>query len=318
MHARANLKQGELLSFKEKSELAPAVATAAFALAEDGQLAPVIQTPEGFLVIQRVAKQPATYKPLAAVKGDIAAHLGKQKFHDLFMSEARDLVSDAGVNEPLFTPFVEKHGGVRGELRDISREEREKDKLTKMLFRLSNGQADTVLDGEKAYIVRLDSITEKKIPALETVRSRVVNDWYADQTHKLLQKKLQEARAQLHAGKSLSDVAQSLGARVTAVGPLRADEAGKKRLEELGIPGNVPFGLSFIGAHATYLGNQDGLVIELKELTPLQETGPLQEKLQREQEMRRLVLDGFVAALRRSATIESNSAVMQTEAEYSL
>jgi parvulin-like peptidyl-prolyl isomerase len=72
---------GWIAAGQPDSRFEPAVIDAIFALDRAGQLAPLVETPEGLYVIRLVEKRPAALRPLASVAAEIRAQLLAEKRH---------------------------------------------------------------------------------------------------------------------------------------------------------------------------------------------------------------------------------------------
>jgi parvulin-like peptidyl-prolyl isomerase len=72
----------------------PAVFSAAFALSQPGQLSDIIATPEGFYLLKLTERYPASTRPLAEVKEQIALSLQREKNKQAKESHVKEILAD--------------------------------------------------------------------------------------------------------------------------------------------------------------------------------------------------------------------------------
>ncbi len=298
---------GGLLKPFTRGTYEPIIDRTAFILPKDGDVSDVIETSRGFEILQRVSKKAQKFIPFDTVKQDIKKMLYAQAFQKQFMAEAHKAEND----EALFATLIKQKGGTPKELKNILLDETP---VAQQLFKLSPGQRTAFVDDQEGVIVRLDKIHESYVPALQAIRERVANDYYEQQAHIALKKRLQEARQAL-SKQSFKDLGKIFQGDIIQTGWITPDDqTSGESLRKKGFPLAKMLQIEKSGGVITEVVDNQGYLIRLDEIEQLN-TKELKEKTDKmtqsfEQERRQQYLEGFVASLYRNATIETNESVI--------
>lgn len=277
-------------------------------LKKDGDISPITRTKEGFVIIQRIAKIPATFKPLASVKEEIRAALLQRAFSERFIGEVSPL-ADAYKQKPQeLEAFIAQKKGRKETLTNV---ERSNEKLGKVLFGLKEGEATATFDDREGVIVILNGVAKRYLPSLESIKAVVKEDLYAERAARRIVKDLEKAKAMLKDHPS-SEVAATFGARLETIKDLTpAKEEVLKNLEKRGVPVDEMLQMEKIGGVVASAGEKDGFLIKLESIGSVETAGvdaakknELLSSLRSQEEA--LLAQGLVASLYRTATISSN------------
>lgn len=312
---------GGLLPFFTRGTYEESFERAAFLLKNDGDISPVIQTSEGFEIVQRVARKQQSFKPLSSVKEDIKKTLLQRKFKEAFAKDAEDLLERHVLDlDRELNIFVDSKRGKKVSIEPVVKDNT---KRVQMLFKLDQDEVSFYLDEEAGYIIKTTNIQKQYFPALDSIRSTVVDDMYRDRASRKLANVLEQAKEQAK-HEQLEAVAKSFNGKVESLGWIKKEDA--KKLDELikkyAIPTELIFGVEIVGGVATYDGGDYGYLVRLNEMEPFNEkqfTAQQQELLEKlEGQHLRVLADGFVASLVRNATLEINESLLQESEDYSI
>jgi parvulin-like peptidyl-prolyl isomerase len=300
-------KEGGLVPFFARGEKEKTFEKAAFTLKADGDISSVISTDKGFEIIQRVAKKTPVFKPLNQVKTDIEKLLLDQKFDEAFSAAARDIVDQYAQNPEALETFVREKKGTKTTVKDI---DRSNETWGKHLFKMSAGELSFSLEKDAGLIIQLGDITERHLPVLSQIQSKVTQDLYQDRAAKALTKQVDAAKkeAKTH---PLDQVQKQLGGTLETISGIKPDD--KKQVEALehkGLPAQQMFQIEKNGGILEHFTKTHGYLIRLDTLEPLPEEQRAQaittKKDAIEGEYRALFVRGFIASLARHATIKVN------------
>jgi len=281
---------------------------AAFILPEDGAISDVIETQDGLEILQRVKKTAPSYKPLSSVRSDIEQTLKQQQFSKQFMADMRK-VSD---NEESLAALIAQKGGVPKELDRVSEQD------SARLFKLQEGKKTFFVDGSEGVALKLNTIQKPYLPALETIKETVTEDYYENKAQQKLSDTLKQAKIQLKDG-PLADLKKSFNGELAQTGWIDpSDKEAVEKLKTKGLPIEGMLQMEKIGSVLTHQSDERGFVVRVDEIEPIdmqkfnekrdETAGSLQE--QRMQQYR----EGFVASLHRNAKIETNESVITLQA----
>jgi hypothetical protein len=288
---------------------------AAFMLKKDGDISPIAQTKDGFVILQRVSKKPAVFKSLASVKGEISKALTHSIFSERFMNEASALTSDQHVNKADLEAFVAEKKGHKESLNAL---ERTNENWGKMLFALQEGAMAATLVDNRGAIVVLSGVAKRSLPSLEAIKATVKDDLCEERAAKTIAKDVAKAAEELKK-RSAAEVAQALGARLETIRDLTpGKEEVIKSLEKRGVPVQEMLQIEKVGGIAYAVGEQDGFVAKLESILPNEtaltdsvKKAELSRSLQAQEES--LLAQGLVASLYRNATITTNNQLLSEE-----
>ena len=297
-------KGGEL-AFFAKGERPEAFERAAFVLKADNDISPVISTPQGLEILQRMGKKAIAYKPLSAVKNDIRALVETQKFAERFAHDARALLHGQQVTQEIIATFAQSKQGKKKEVKEQSNDGAA---LAKTLFKLKPNEAAYYQEGSQGVIVFATTIKEATIPALASVKDKVVADYYKQQAQTLLEKRLAALEKQ-------ACLEPLTGTGVEHTGFIKKDDAQQvAALEKQGLPVQKMFQLENIGAVTTARSPESGSVIRVNEVGAVDEALFDKEKNKIKQELMQqratFLMSGFIASFWRSAKIDKNESLL--------
>lgn len=282
----------------------------AFLLKEDGAVSEVIRTKDGYEILQRVSKTPQTFKSLSSVKADIKDTLLEQEFRRQFSNDMRKVVD----REESFAQFVKKRGEAPKELERIALDDTQ---VSQHIFKLQPGRQTFFVEGNKGVALRLDSIQERFIPALDAVKTTVTEDLQEERAREKLGVRLDEAKKEMKMVplEVLKKKLDADGFESDWVDP--KDEKDTERLKKKELPVGKMLQMEKDGALMSAIGSDRGFVIRLDSIEPLDEQ-QYQAKLGSDEqsfEDRRMgqYQQGFVDSLYRNATIETNESIITLE-----
>lgn len=280
----------------------------AFLLKDDGATSAVIHTKDGYEILQRVSKKMQTFKPLSTVIKDIKDTITKRKFVERFASDMRSLIHQN--SKDAVQAFIKEKNGKESVATDILATPAV---LNKTVFSLKNGDSGYFQENGQGTLVTVTNIKTASVPALETIKERVKEDYYKDEAAKLVKERL--------AGISKSGDFGSAKAEKTGwlchSKDFSADKQELQNLQSKGIDLNTIFQLENKGSIATFERNGNGYAVRLDEVAAF-EPAAYQEKrstiaAELEQQKKSLATAGFVASLYRNAKINKNESQIRTE-----
>ncbi len=211
---------GDLGTFG-KGAMVPAFDQAAFA-AKPGEIVGPIQTSFGLHLIQVLEHEPARVRPLEEVESQIRAKLAAERAENLAKTQAEALADRIAKQKPgseeawkgfangdtvvpLTTPKFGKRDPVPGIGVDRN--------FTETAFALAApGDVSQAVKVPRGYaILRLKEIVPAHLPKFSEVEAKVRAAAEHDKAQQLAAADLDRARAQLAGGRSLDEVAKSLG-----------------------------------------------------------------------------------------------------------
>ncbi|MFI5332799.1 MAG: SurA N-terminal domain-containing protein [Candidatus Babeliales bacterium] len=313
-HPEKFAAKGKLLPvFARTSTNEPVRERAAFLLKEDGAISEIITTSEGFEILQRVKRIPATYISLAQATKKIRATVTNASFSTLFTKGMAEVVQKSEKERGILDWYVKEHTGtiVEHPLTD-----NDGSMVMTQLFNLKNGQSTYYVEGDTATIVMLTRIEPRHIPALDAVRSKVERDYYAQQAQQMVQDMIHTVQAEstTHAYAELSKRYKL--SLITTPSFKKGDSAILTSLQDQHLPVSKMLQIEKIGATISEEHEGDGYIVRLDEISPIYEQEfELHKKdliAQIGRENAQMVDAGFVASLYRHATIKQNELLLTT------
>lgn len=307
-------KQGGLMAPFARGTQEPSFDRAAFLLERDGDISSIVETPQGFELLQRVSKTPATFKPLSAVKKEIRNRLEKEAFTKQFSQDIERIVAQGGGQEALEQLALAK-GAKKTIHQDLKMGSSDS---AKILFSIAElGGVASKAQETSGMAVVLDDIKKAHTPDLASVKDTVTNDFYEQKAHKDMQSVASHMRAALSAKKSLQEVAAEYKGALTTTGYLTANnESSLATLRAQGLPVEEMVRMEKVGLVMLGKGKKDMYLIRLNEIAKgeVQHTDAEKEALEHriQQDRCRMVEKGFVASLHRNATIKINQSLINT------
>ena len=310
-------KNGGLVASFARNTYDAGFEKAAFTLKKDGDISPVTRTKDGFVILQRVSKTPATFKSLATVKGEIKKSLTHRIFSERFMGEASALTSAQHVKKAELEAFVAEKKGHKESLSSI---ERANENWGKLLFALQDGEAAATLVDERGALVVLTGVAKRYLPTLETIKATVKDDVCEERAAQKIAKDLEKAVVDLKKHSAI-EVAQALGAHLETIRDLTpGKEEAIKSLEKRGVPAQEMLQIEKIGGVVFAAGEQDGFVVKLESIAANESVladsakkAELSRSLRAQEES--FLAQGLVASLYRNATITTNNQLQSEETQ---
>lgn len=299
--------KGGLVDFFKRGERGAPYDRAAFVtLKNDGEISPVIQIGDSFVILKRESRKEATFKPLAKVKSEVEITLREQKFRTAFTKEASALISQKDDNaQSAFDSFVEKNKGKREELDALAKNE---NATANRLFSLKKaGSKSAYIADGNGIILELEQILEPLTPPFGIMQPQIQQDYFSQETVKEMKKLLKLKKEEVV---KVDKLVGGSGLTVTTTPWITLSNQDElKKLLEQGIPQEL-FGIAKVGGVATSTGQKNGYIARLDEINKLDEEDFKQKKSQVEASLfntyRGLLMRSFVASLNRNAKIIPN------------
>jgi peptidyl-prolyl cis-trans isomerase D len=304
----ASAKKGGLLEPFARKERSAALEKAAFRLREDGALSDIIQTEDGFEIIQRVKRIPAQYIPLEEASAEIKKQLIKQKFVAHFEKEVRNALENGGSSkEEALQAFAKAH---KGSAITFGPRTKENNALSSKLFRAQVGEWVYALYEGNGMLLRLKKVTPKYTPALAEIKDKVTEEYHAEKARSLIAHDIQEAMDPAR-NEGIKAVLQYYpeARKVSAIEPFSfKDREVILNLQQQDLPVKGMLSLKKVGEVASQMGDASGYIIYFAaqskrnpELYQAEYT-KIEQKLYEDQKA--VIEQGFVASLQRHAKIE--------------
>ncbi len=286
---------------------------AAFLLAEDGAISDVLETSNGYEILQRVSKKVQTFKPLATVRDDIKKTIIQKKFDESFAQDMKRIleIGDSKLADEALTALIKEKGG---KAQAITNGILDGSPISQKLFSMKAGELAFLVHDEKGMAVKLTDVYEAYVPTLESIKNTVVQDLREHNALERLQAAVVSAKEELSAT-SFDALKKKYTGELTKTGWL---ENGKpeslKALEKKGVPVNAMLQLEKVGSVIVHMADDAGLLIRYDESAPLSGEDSEKKKIemgqQFQEERMRQYQEGFIASLYRNATIETNESLV--------
>jgi len=302
--------QGGLVDWFAQGEKDPVFERTAFLLKEDGDISDVIRTQDGFEILQRVGKKMRTYVPLAKVKSEIKDLLLQRKFKTVFADDMEQALKSPNQEEAIMR-LVKERGGKQESVHPI---DNDNSPLARALFGVKKDQMAFYVDGNNGFAIKVATVQDGYMPVLESIKKVVADDLYEERAIRALRQDVDKAKVEAK-NKQMRDVAADFGASVQETNWIKRDDTkAVQSLDEKEIPTERILQLEKIGSLFAHSADKDGLVVRLD---AVQEIEPAAFEAKRvelasaiNQERIPLIMQGFVASLRRNATIKVNESVL--------
>ncbi|MBA2307297.1 peptidylprolyl isomerase [Candidatus Dependentiae bacterium] len=229
-----------------------------------GEIAPVIETPDGFEIVKLLAKKQETYRPFDDVKAQLAKSLKQEKFDTDFSATAQRVLKQSLDIPTAFAAFVKDKKGKETTVGDL-----QEDKTQRMqkLFALKKaGDKGFAVEEGKGFIIELVSITPDTLSDFASVKDKVTKDFFNQEARTALEADLQALSALVKDKKeSLSQAAARYKASYVATELTDpSDQAFKKQ----SIPAPKIQQLKNVHDIVSGLTTTSGFVVELLEKEP--------------------------------------------------
>jgi peptidyl-prolyl cis-trans isomerase D len=301
--------QGGLIDFfkRGQGQYDPAFERAAFRLKKDGDISDIVATREGLMIVQRVARKAANYKPLEKVHDQIKKLLLERKFKDLFNRDAQRIIDQMKKDKGIFNAFVQEKGANLNTLKNATRDNSQ---LMQKLFKTNKGHwAYFINENGNGVILTVNEIDKSSEPKLQSVKSQVENDLYKQKARRAVEESLEKAK-KLAGSQSLDKVKEQFKTELIATDWLKQeDEKSLQVLLKNGIPVSELFVSDKVGSLTTALAEGSGYLAKLESIEPFSQSvfedkrSDILKDLVTEK--KGLVIRGFVASLYKNAKIKA-------------
>lgn len=300
-------KNGGLVPFFAKEDRDKSFSKAAFMLQKEGDISEIFQSPDGFEIVQLVARQQPTYKSLSSVSADIKKDLMQKRFEQEF---AQDMQKIARGTESMES-FVQARGAKTGTTGLVALEDT---KLARKLFSLNKSEGSRIgfyVEGDKGYAVELTEIHERHLPELASIKNVVTHDLYEARAVKSMQNFLEKAQKDLAAGASFKEIAALYNGKTEHTSTISPkDKEAVQKLQNRGLPVSRMMHLLQEGAAIVAQDSDHGYIVRLDGLEGFDaasfEAGKKELVRSAKRDTTRVYNDAFVASLQRNATIKPN------------
>lgn len=306
--------KGGLLDFFGENERESALSEAAFELRADGEISEVIQTKEGFEIIQRVAKKAVEFRPLAEVKNLIEQKVLAQQFEKLFPINARRIIAQAATQPEAFGEFIKDKKAVKKTISHALASPQ--DRIITKLFELKKPEQKVfITDSNKGEIIVLKTVVPAQVQDFEKIKETVLQDYKKAKTIELIKKQLDQANLELKAGKNPKNIAQEFGLEYELT-PLAVRSDANKLKKEL--PLELLWSLRMPGGTKievdAHVAHPNGYLVKLERIEQPTPTELLAKKSSAKMQLFSAYREGldrsFVAYLRKNGTIKLNTAII--------
>ena len=296
-------KDGDV-GFVSKEKIDPALGEAIFALEKDGQISDIIRTEEGLEIVQRVARKTPKYKPLSSVESEIKKDLESKKFSSLFNLEAKKIVHEAKKDISALKDFAQSK---KGDMQEISFKKNDGSMLSPKIFKLNVGSLGFHINGNTAYIFKVDKAEDPHLQKFDSIEKKVEEDFYKEKAKDLLKKSIEKAKS---SNKSFKDLGEEFGATSTLTAPINTDS--KLELEKFQKQG-VPLD-EFLNIQKNsepkelFASDGTGFLVKVDEVQGVATDFAKKKALEKDLYlgMRNNVERGFIASLAKNAKIKVN------------
>lgn len=285
-----------------------------FTLPTDNSLTPVISTEQGLMLIKRISKQKRIYKTFEQVESEIRDQLRQERFLQRFTSDVSSRVS--GDNTTQFQEFTRKHKATEQTLALHPQGEQRYDEY---LFSAKEGVLTPFIDGQVGIVVRVDQVEPASVQQFSEIKERVEKDLRTLQGRKAatdtIATILEETKSEQ---KTLEQAVDEQGLTLKSVQlSVQDTQEAAKKLASYGIDPQSLLSLRYQGALASSnelpASGDYAYIARLDALESGEENGQTggadPEIGAIRQNITQSIQGGYVASLRKNATIEMNSSM---------
>jgi|GEM_PF-5675207 len=290
---------------------------AAFVLANDGDISPVLEHNGKFVIIERVSKTAAVITPLAGVRDEIVQQLKTARFKEQCLQDLQALSRDG--NEATIVEFAKEHSAEKSELHGTIEEA--KSAAEKTLFTLERGAYMALVQGADCVLVRLDSIEALRRQPFDAVKNTVKNDLVETKARKQLADQLTQFKHTL-VQKGLNTAADEHGLSVERhKGITLTDTDAHATLKKQGVELTTLNKLEKLGTLTTVERNEDVVVVFLEGIETVSTKEPVNLRMAVAplvNQAQETVVTGYIASLYRDAKIERNDMLALLDEENTI
>lgn len=309
-------KKGGLLDPFVRGSKDKIIERASFSLQEDNAISPILELPDQFVIVQRVAKESQTYKPLKEVRAAIEKQLYIMAFKDTFNKEVEELIKSSGFTDS--HAFIKQHNGTKKSVTDIVAS---KKPLAKSLFALPQGAYGFYFDGDNGYIIRLDIIEPQHMPELATVEKMVLQDIVAKRAREAFEKEGNRLYGLMH---TIGIQKAAADEKITfhTINPYTTQDTD--RIKDIKAKGLDPMALLKLEHTGSVTRFQEHDILYIVQCISIEEPTSIDSQEQKnvenslKQQQLSLFSNGYVASLYRDATIETSDIIDILEEENTI
>jgi parvulin-like peptidyl-prolyl isomerase len=299
----SSASKGGRFTFSQGSQ-DPLLEQAVIRLKSDEEISDIIKTDNTLEIIQRIGRKPAEYKPFDQVKSEIETIITNQKFKRAFKNDVRTTIAQGNKNIESFI------NSKKGKKSLIESQEKQSDEKSIQLFNLKKDEYGTLIEGDNGYLIKVTNIEPKHSLDFSQIKDQVRSDLQHARAKDALSKILAEAKryALEHGIESARD---TYGAQLVSTDFIkRGNLHEESQLIRHKVPVAHMVDMEQIGATKDMLGDQAGYIMQLIDIEPFDNALYLKHKAelaeQLTQQNRSTYESGFIASLRRNATIDRN------------
>lgn len=291
---------------------------AAFILAANGDLSPVLESNGRFVILERVNKTAPVITPLDKVRAEIKDQLQQTAFKDASVRELRELINN---NETAaLEAFIKNHGGKKTKQESVALADAKTD-AQKSLFTLEVGAYTAASAGNKSFLAHLEGVTPSALQPYETIADTVRADLV---DHRAMQALSQAALDFNHAvaAKGIREAAREAGLSVTSAAYTETGDTAKELRTKYGLDHKALHPLEKVGTVAIITHESDVVIAALEGIklavTPPTEAAARdlhEAALKRDHQT---IVAGYIASLYRDATIEKNDILALLDKENTI
>lgn len=282
----------------------------AFLLSTPGATSDIIATKDGLEIIQLVERTNKTYKPLKSVAKEISDQLSLKQFNDAFDIESKRIVRQQDTKA--LEAFIGEHNGVQTAYNGVTRQS---SPMAQRFFGVSVDAPITFVEDNKGYIAVVKGIQPSATPALSTLEARVTKDLLEQRAEKKMSLFLKELPKKAQG--DLQALANQYKGELTHLYVNPHDAGMIEEYKKRNLDTKKMLQLEKIGSIAIMQSpTHGGYLARVKDVPPFSKGSKafyeakdvLNASLQ--QECKQLTLIGFIASMRRNATIKQNDALI--------
>lgn len=305
---KTTAKKGGLLPFFAKADKEQVISKAAFLLKNEGDISEIVQTKEGFEILQLVARQQPVYKGLSSVSASIKNELIQKRFEQQFAGDMQKIAR----SEENIENFVKARGAKTGSTGLIELGDTVLSQKLFSIHRKDAGQAIAFyVEGDKGHVVQLTQVQDRYLPEISSIQDVIAQDLHESRAAEKMQKFLDQAQKNLATGTALKEVAAQYNGKIEHTSLIKKDDKDAiQKLANRGLPTSRMMILFQEGAAIAASDGEQGYLVQLVGIEQFDQAAFEAQKKQLMQATKRdttrVYTDAFVASLQRNATIKPN------------
>ncbi|MGQ9797572.1 SurA N-terminal domain-containing protein [Desulfosoma sp.] len=221
------------LGWFTKEQMVPTFADAAFAM-KPGEVSDLVRTPYGFHIIKVEDVRPEETVPLEKARAQIELNIKREKARDVVYTKAREFADAAYAEGDLAKTAERMKRSVEAPDKAVSATDLlpkvgYAPEVMKSLFSLGEGEVSDVLEWANGFVVgQVIAVQGPRIPPLESVKSRVEEDFKMERAREAAQQAATAFVEQARTVGALDKAASSAGVTVQVSGWFSRSEPDEK------------------------------------------------------------------------------------------